>query len=394
MNILHLVYDEKFIMFAAEIFGACDDTTNLFLVIVGDVRAPLKHVSGLSNMRLVDRSYFYSNKVAEDLAWCDCLVVHYLGIPSARMILRAPARTVEAWSGWGGDYYNLLPGAEKKLLGKATVRLLSTVEGRSRRNVLGMPTFLWSTLRKLRASLFVRPLLRKAISRADLFSAPISEDFALLKTALGEDLRAEYVQINYGSIERSFTSGLRESIGHSILVGNSASATNNHVEVFQALSKIDLGGRDVVVPLSYGDADYRDAVIALGRELFGDRFRPIVDYKPLDEYNALIAGCSVAVMGHRRQQALGNIVTMLQLGGRVFLDRTSTVYHCLTHRGAFVFGLDELEVCDNAVFAPLTTEQKRRNRDIVQRLWGHDAVLRNVRRFVEVLRSRGAARRA
>src|SRR5207245_4574571 len=47
VNILHLVYDEKFVMFAAELFEACHDTRNLFLVLVHDHRAPLKYVSGL-----------------------------------------------------------------------------------------------------------------------------------------------------------------------------------------------------------------------------------------------------------------------------------------------------------------------------------------------------------
>lgn len=394
MNVLHLAFDEKFINFAAEIFESCDDTINLFLVIVRNTNAPLKYVNALSNVRVIDRSYFHSKKMAEDLEWCDSLVVHYLGIDGARMILRTPAKTVVAWSGWGGDYYTLLPGGEKRLLGKATLELLATIEARFPRNVLGMPAVLWSVLRKVRTSLYTRPLFRKAIKRVELFSAPIPEDFALLKTALGGEMRAEYVQLNYGSVERSFTSGVDESTGNSILVGNSATATNNHAELFQALSKVDLGEREIVVPLSYGDGAYREAVITLGRELFRERFRPILDYLPLDQYNAVVAGCSAAVMGHRRQQGLGNVVTMLWLGGRVFLDRASTVYKYLIERGAFVFGLDEIETCDNGVLVGLTSEQRLKNRKVARHLWGHDVVLRNVRRYVEVLRSQRAARRA
>src|SRR5207249_3265946 len=150
-------------------------TRNLFLVLVHDHRAPLKYVSGLRNMRVVDQDSVSSKATADDLAWCDCLVVHYLGIPGAKLILRVSDRTVVAWSGWGGDYNDLVPDSKTRLVGEATRRLVSISEGALRRPVMSVPRSVWTAIRVLRRWLFVGPLLRKAIRRADLFSAPIAE---------------------------------------------------------------------------------------------------------------------------------------------------------------------------------------------------------------------------
>lgn len=390
MNILHLVYDEKFITFMADLFAECGGTQNRYLVIGGAPNAPFKHIGGLSNARSVNRRYFRSQEMERDLSWCDCLIVHYLGKPGARLILSAPKRVAVVWSGWGGDYYGLLPDSAETLLGSATQKLIGEF-ARGKPGLLGMFTARpVAALRRLSRKFLADPLLRRAIRRADYFSAPIREDFEVLKSALPFDLRAEYVQLNYGSVERTFAPGAQELTGNSILVGNSASPTNNHLEVFAILSRADLDDRDVVVPLSYGDAAYRDAVITRGRRIFGDQLRPIVDYLPLEKYNALVGGCSVAVMGHRRQQGIGNVVTSLLLGARVFMDPKSTLYQCLTHRGAIVFRLDEFADRSDAL-KRLTPEEEQTNRQVVHGLWGHDVVAGNVRSFVARLRP-GSAR--
>jgi hypothetical protein len=161
--------------------------------------------------------------------------------------------------------------------------------------------------------------------------------------------------------------------------------------VFALLARLPLAGRRVVVPLSYGDAVYRDAVIALGRRLFGDRFVPIVEYMPLERYNAVLADCSIAVMGHRRQQGLGNIGTMMLMGARVFIDPASTAYRHFVSRGAVVSPLADLAAGDPTALAPLTADEQAVNREVLDRVWGSDTVRRNVHALVSRLGARAAA---
>jgi dTDP-N-acetylfucosamine:lipid II N-acetylfucosaminyltransferase len=385
MNFLHIIYDDKFFGFVSDIFAALPDVENRWLALARDPNEPLRHIDGLELWRLIGKKYFGSADMEDDLAWCDCLIVHYFFPDLAPMIMHAPAHVCIVWSGWGGDYYFLLPGGEQSLLGEETrclLRALDTAQGvgllrRAKRKIGGLKMFLCSH----RAFL-------QAIKRIDFFSSPIPDDYQLLRSALAPNFRADYVQLNYGSVEQTFQPGTTDVIGQDILVGNSAYPTNNHAEVFSLLARMPLGDRRVIVPLSYGDERYRDAILALGNSLLGKHFKPILGFLPLEDYNALTGRCTVAIMNQRRQQALGNIGTMLHIGASVFFDERNAAYQFLVRKGAYVFSIRALADDGEVLFRGLTTEQKQRNRSVLQDFWGHDVVVKNAAHFVEVIRGR------
>lgn len=108
-----------------------------------------------------------------------------------------------------------------------------------------------------------------------------------------------------------------------ILIGNSASLSNQHVFVFEKLAH--LSGPDVqfVVPLGYGDSRYKDVVLKKGEELFGSSFQPIVRHLPIDEYIQILAGIDVAIFYMTRQQALSNIYGLAAMGKKIYLHPQS-----------------------------------------------------------------------
>ncbi|MFA5993837.1 MAG: TDP-N-acetylfucosamine:lipid II N-acetylfucosaminyltransferase [Parcubacteria group bacterium] len=383
MNILHLMYDEKFINFAVEHLEVHSQATNKYVVFVGNPSEPLKHIAYLPDKRIVDKSYISSSQMKEDLLWCDCLVVHYLTRLSARVVMLAPSNITIVWSGWGGDYYSLLEGVVPPLMGLGTTRLvreLSQEESflRRGRNTLGY----------IYKKLISDPIIMKAIGRVNLFSAPISEDYDLLKSALGANFRAEYIQLNYGSVERTFMSGPMNINGQNILVGNSATKENNHVETFELLSQYDLGNREVIVPLSYGDTKYRDAIICYGKELLGDHFRPLVEFTTLDKYNSIISRCSIVVMNHKRQQALGNIGTMLYKGAKVFFDKDSIAFQFFKKSGANVFSTEHFKEKRKEVFGSLSEIEQQQNRSALEAFWSEEVVSSNYLKFINEVSKR------
>lgn len=390
MNVLHLISDEKFLAFISRLFGHVPDMDNRFIAIKPGVDTKAGQSNGLPLWRTVGHRYFRSTAMKEDLAWCDCLIVHCLSSLGARMIMAAPARVAVIWSGWGIDYYGFLPGGDQSLLGYETKELL-----RNSRRTRAARHVLESIIRSARSGkrfIEKRRLLLPAIRRVDLFSAPIPEEFDQLQRALGPDIRARYVQLNYGSLEQTFQPGPDVILSNDILVGNSAAATNNHAEVFRLLSGMDLTDRRIVVPLSYGEGEnqgYRNSVVALGRQLFGDRFIPILNFMPLEEYNALIARCSIVIMNQKRQQALGNIGAMLYRGARVYFHPENPVYRFLKHRGAWTWTTRELADETGLASGTVPQDQRQENRRVLEEFWGHDVVLENVRRFAQtVQRSR------
>lgn len=391
MKILHLAsFDEKFIKVAADIFNSAEGVTNLFLVFASDVPAAQKFFANLEHIRVVDKHYIHTQSLVKDFDWCDCLVVHYLDYLKARVVLRSPKDLPVVWSGWGGDYYYLIAKGEHNLLGGNTQQLVKLLDKQNGHH--GQKMLRW--VKNVARRILITPIIKKAIYRINYFSSPFPEDFELLKSRLGCDWSVKYVRVFYGSVKLTYMPGPEQVHGKNILVGNSSTPTNNHLEIFDMLAQIDLGDRQIVAPLSYGDPIYRDAVIAYGRNLFGSRFQPIVDFMPLEQYNTFIAGCSVVVMGHRRQQGGGNAVTMLYKGAKVFLDEANTVYQYLKSKGAFVYSLHELQSKEANVFTPLTEEQKRKNREVMEGYSGHEMVLRSVGELVELVKSNGVSKDA
>jgi dTDP-N-acetylfucosamine:lipid II N-acetylfucosaminyltransferase len=381
VNILHLVQDEKFILFFDAVFSRLPDVENRY--IVHAVRhVPLKHVEKLDAWRVVGNRYFFSREMTSDLAWADCLIVHYLTVAGARMLLKAPSHIARVWSGWGADYYGFMPGGERALLGEETARLMleSSNSGRVRAG-----QFL-DLARQVKDGILGRLYLFPALQRVDYFSAPISNDFAFLQQALGSRFGAEYVQLNYGSVEQTFCVGEGNCVGGDILVGNSATPTNNHLEAFRLLARHDLSGRKIIVPLSYGLPGYREAVIKSGQAMFGDQFVPVREFLPLLEYARLTANCSVVVMNHRRQQALGNIGATLYRGAKVFLEECSPAYAFLKSRGAHVYATASLASIDNQLFATLDEAAIMDNRAVLEEVWGHDKVMKNAETFLSRMR--------
>jgi hypothetical protein len=390
MNILHLIHDNKFFSFVTEVFGALPGVQNRFVAHVPDPAAALQHIGGVKLWRRAGNRYFFSRHAREDLAWSDCLIVHYAGTPGAFMMLRAPARVTVVWSGWGADYVGLMRQDERAMLTAETSRLLADISRKRREH--GVREAFKYFLEVLWLRCVDRPLRAAAISRADLFSAPLREDFDLLREALGPKLRARYVQLHYGSVEKTFRPGPESVTGNDILLGNSATSTNNHVDILRLLARRELGHRKVIVPLSYGDANYRDAIVSLGRQLLADRFEPILDFMPLGDYNALIARCSTVIMNHRRQQALGNIGAMLYRGARVFLDDNSAAYRFLRKHGAHVFSTGLLNETGDSIFDPLPPGQRLQNRVVLNALWSHEVVMKNTAGFLEAVGQRRSAR--
>ncbi len=127
-----------------------------------------------------------------------------------------------------------------------------------------------------------------------------------------------------------------------ILIGNSASYTSNHADIFRVLSGIHTTQlKNIVVPLGYGSKKYARYVNDLGKKLFGKRFIPLNSYLPREAYDEIMLSCSVVIMNHCRQQALGNIIVALWIGARVFLSKNVSTYIFLKRMGIHVFSIED-----------------------------------------------------
>jgi hypothetical protein len=133
-----------------------------------------------------------------------------------------------------------------------------------------------------------------------------------------------------------------------IMVGNSASHENQHSFVFEKISEVlkKSDNRDVkvMVPLSYGDAIYAEKIIKKGRALFGKGFMPITSMLDKDEYFKLLDQVDIAIFGFKRQQAMGNILSLLALGKKIYIRTDITPWSFLKDKGFDLFDIGTFDL--------------------------------------------------
>lgn len=126
-----------------------------------------------------------------------------------------------------------------------------------------------------------------------------------------------------------------------IQVGHSATPNNKHMEIFKKLEKYK--NEDIVVysPLSYGEKDYAEEVSLLGKEIFGEKFKPILDFMPFEKYIEFLSDIDIAIFNHNRQQGMGNIITLLGMGKKVYMRSDITSWEMFGEIGVKVFDVED-----------------------------------------------------
>lgn len=129
-----------------------------------------------------------------------------------------------------------------------------------------------------------------------------------------------------------------------IQVGNSAGSSNNHLEAFEKLIPYKERDIKIFVPLSYGPQPYAKIVIKKGLELFGDKFIPLTEFMPFDKYLEYLGLIDIAIFNHNRQQAMGNMITLLGLGKTIYMRSDLSSSDFFSKSNINVFDVNELSL--------------------------------------------------
>lgn len=171
------------------------------------------------------------------------------------------------------------------------------------------------------------------------------------------------------------------SCKETVMVGNSASRTNNHKYLLALLSQFDLRGKKVVVPLSYsGRARYVNEVVAYGKKEV-EGFVPLMKFMPLDEYNRLQSSTAVALFGNLRQEAIGNIMIALYMGAKVFLFESNPVYEWAATHNLKVYPMSALSQVELDTLLP--AEDAEHNRSVLRELYSKRRMIQLIKELFE-----------
>lgn len=364
MKILHIGPDSQFIQFVSKSFELAASGCSDYAVISKKAEGPLSYEIPNGQVNIIESGVAGLFKIALLARRYDVIIAHSLTNQAVFALLVAPEKTLKVWSGWGFDYYTddvcALLGKESKKLYKELGEIYKKKE-----------PVLKTVLKKVFST-----LKSMSIRRFDYFSAPIPSDYLILKKNYPQ-FSGEYIQLNYGSVEETFSLGGSAVTGRNILLGNSASITNNHIEAFEKIKKLDVEEQKLIVPLSYGGGEYRDAIIAKGKDCFDELFYPLTDFMPLGEYSQIINSCSLIIMAHKRQQALGNICSAMYSGARIVLDEENPIYQFFIEKGAVINSLSSLN--NELILTPLSEVEASQNRKVIQGFWGAEKVNNNTK---------------
>lgn len=377
VSILHLSSDSKFVNAANYIFEKAFPGCNHFIIPHSKFRRKLSTVKIDKNVEIAPYGKSFLQSVIEKSQKYDCVILHGITEFNSSVFLLSENKNKFVGLLWGAELYT--EENFPKLLGKKTaslnirqpeLALKERIKGFGRQILYGKSIILPNATKLAAASL-------------SYFSSEHIEefDFFMKRKLISE--KCQHIPFTYSPLEY-ILKGYQSSYakGNDILLGNSAAITNNHLEAFQILKGLGTGNRSIIVPLSYGNRFYADTIISNGFDLFNESFKPLRSFMPLYDYIKVIQSCGIAIMNHYRQQAMGNILAMLWLGSKVYLNKSNTYFHYLKRIGIIVYSIEDDLVKENKdALNNLNKNEMDHNRKILQEVNGEEHV-------IEVLRER------
>ena len=212
-------------------------------------------------------------------------------------------------------------------------------------------------------------LRRFIIKRIGHFVTYIKGDYELAKKWYGANGKYHNCFMYQSNLYKDYAVSPKQSDTKNILVGNSADPTNNHEEVLERLRPYKDQDIKIYCPLSYGPSNHANQIAKLGKEIFGDKFIPLMDFIPFEKYLEFLGQIDIAVFAHKRQQAMGNTISLLGLGKKLFLRSDTTQWQYLVDLGVKVFDFRHLDLLKLDVNDPM------KNQQIIETCLSHEILL-------------------
>lgn len=369
--ILHFLTDSKFSEYVLKQFRSLSIVSK-FVVVEAD--RELRHFEGFDDIHVVRPDSNEFKQLVNGLTGYKAVVLHGLFWPWEEYILEhVPKEVKVAWVFWGGEIYG------REDLRYSFLAPISKFLFKCHR--------LLRLLKKKGKALIPYEIPKALFRRVDFCLTDIPEEYQFATDYLCNGMA--HLWYNYYSIEETLGDAMFVSgSGDNILIGHSGTIEGNHLEVFRRIKKSSLQNRRIVSPLSYGDGWVINLVSKVGERKYGKAFYPIMGFMPRIQYNEEISECNIVIMNHFRPQAMGNIITALWLGKRVYMSERSMQYHYLKSLGIVLFSIEnDLSQDISSPGVSLSPDCISRNKQILLSVYGREAARKKIEKLVKILDS-------
>lgn len=361
-GILHLCFDGNFINSCYNVFEKFFPNKNIFIVDCPkgnlEIVKQNKRVIPLSITRenyFSILTIFNNNNVGK-------IVIHGVASSYSGLLRYLEERGLVFkcyWIFWGYELYNALGQSGKiKLIDEKLnpFKFRTYIYPNRYNKILRILT------RKPTAESNLLPLLKFA----DYFCFWNYADYELLMKYYNTNICFKYFAYSANYRSNNSTELFQHSVKNNktILINHQASLTGNHYTVMKKIHLIDVNNEFLkVVPLSYGSKYIKKVVLGIGKKFFNEKFSPITKYLDKSDYFDLISKVEVAIFGANRQEASGNIHSLLKNGVKVFIRNHNNLLQYYRKKGYLIFSFDD-ELNSLADLMPLSVEEQMHNFNI------------------------------
>ncbi len=369
IKILHLAIDEKFIDRGINFFKE-DMRASNYLLIVSE-SAERKHVTSSEDFQLLSSEL---HKIPVIASAYDALVFHSLH-PYFYKVIESVRNKFIVWLGMGFDYYDLTYYTKYHLMMDRTKDFyISYISDLGKETINTQISDAKPPTQKI-----------SLLSKINVFCPVLPSEYNFL-TQHGFTLPVHcswnYIYEDLDDVMRPYSF----STSNSIMIGNSADPTNNHLDILYLINqKIIPASAQIITPLSYGNTKYANLVSAAFEGVFGERYMAVRNFMELTDYMNLLSTANVCIMAHKRQQGMGNIIMMLHLGYKIFMNIESPAYSFLTEHGIKVFTLEDLSYSDNMIVNDLDEQVKLRNAALIKQLFSADLNRHRTKKIIDLM---------
>lgn len=378
MKVAQLLPDDKFSDAAYQSFERASAGVCTYYVPAKKRGEELNYIKTFTP-KFVSRYDLISGSIIAELLNYDLIILHALSSFNIQVLSKLSNhanRPKIVWIGMGYDYYDLIYDkvsdqylAETSLLAN---KLKKTTKASFKKTTL-------ANAKKFIYKILLRPKSKeRVLDYIDYFSPVLPSEYMKIKSKY--NISAKYIRWGYGTNSTLFENlnGARvDQNKKNILLGNSATLTNNHIEVLNLISNPNFDFQKIICPLSYGNSIYTKYIVNYGNQLFGSRFHPLTEFVSLDEYLKIIQDCPIVIMNHLRQQAGGNISSMLYKGATIFLNEENPIYDYYRDQDVTIFTINELKKNPTLINYRLNDDEILHNRKILKSNFGLQASITN-----------------
>ena len=370
--ILHLITNDKFADYAIKQF-LDTNSKSVFVLVVSNSEYNIDKVVAIQNVKVVVYKSKEYSQLLQTLDNYKAIISHGLFEKWQEEILIAAGNNIKtAWVFWGGDVYGR-PELIKDFLSCKSKYIFYAKR-------------LNNFFKNKRSNFLLYYADINTFKNLSYCLNDVHEEVEFMRNKINPKIKELWY--NYYSIEETI-GDLKDKVinGKNILIGNSSTLENNHLDAFSKLKQFDLTNRNVIVPLSYGQIWLRRFLLKRGNRVFKDSFYPLVDFLSIDEYNKKILSCSVVIMPHYRPQAMGNLLTAFWLGSKVYMSKKSMLYDYFKRLSVHVFSIeDDLVKSNMDALEPLSPDLHKHNQNILIQEYGKENMKIRINKLVEELR--------